>query len=123
MAWGNGQAFRLWLPAFVDVLIRGKAFERFESLRDIIGHQEDLPRLLQVVTGFVVILFHGGLFERAMHAFRWAIRPGIGGCGQPMVNPRLTTDARKDLVKGIEIALPSGALDAVIGEHRVDLLG
>jgi hypothetical protein len=45
------------------------------------------------------------------------------GFGQPMVNTILMTDAIKDMVKGVDIALPIGELDAVIGEHRVDLVG
>jgi hypothetical protein len=123
MAWVDGKAFRLFLPAFADVLIRGQAFERFESLREIIGHQEGLQMLFQVVMSLIVILFHGGLFERAVHPFDLAIGPGMVGCGQPMVNPMLMTDAIKDMMKGLDIALPIGKLNTVIGEHRVDLVG
>jgi hypothetical protein len=35
----------------------------------------------------------------------------------------LLTDASKDLLKSLDIALPIGELEAVIGEHRVDLVG
>jgi len=73
--------------------------------------------------GCVVIPFHGGLFERTVHPFHLTIGPGMVGFGQPMVNPMITTDAIKDMLKGIDIALAIGELDAVIGEHRVDLLG
>ena len=72
--------------------------------------------------GFVVIPFHGGLFERTVHPFHLAIGPGMVGFGQPLVNPMLMTDAIKDMGKGIDIVLPRGKLDAVIGEHRVDLI-
>jgi hypothetical protein len=48
MVWICGKSFRLFLPAFADVLIRGKAFERFESLGEIISHQEGLQMLVQV---------------------------------------------------------------------------
>ena len=57
MAWIDGKAFWLFLPALTDVLIGGKAFERFESLREIIGHQESMEMLFQVVMGLVIILF------------------------------------------------------------------
>jgi hypothetical protein len=53
----NGKSFRLFLSASVDVFIRGKAFERFESFREVIGHQEGLQMLFQVVMGLVVIRF------------------------------------------------------------------
>ena len=38
----HGQAFRLGLPASADVFIRCEPFERFESLGNVIGHQEGL---------------------------------------------------------------------------------
>jgi hypothetical protein len=123
MAWIDGKAFRLLLPAFADVFIRRKAFEHFESLREIISHQEGMQLLFQVVMGFAVRLFHGGLFEGAIHPFYLAIGPGMVGCGQPMVNTMLMTDTIKDMVQGIDIAHPIGKLDAVIGEQRVDLVG
>ena len=42
MAWVDRKAFWLFLPAFADVLIRCQSFERFEPLREIIGHQEGM---------------------------------------------------------------------------------
>jgi hypothetical protein len=39
----NGQSFRLFLPASADVFIRCESLERFESLGEVIGHQEGLP--------------------------------------------------------------------------------
>jgi hypothetical protein len=33
------------------------------------------------------------------------------------------TDAIKNMLKGVDIALAVGELDAVIGQHRMDLLG
>jgi hypothetical protein len=79
--------------------------------------------LFQVVMGLAVILFHGVVFERAVHAFHLTIRPGMVGFGQPMVDGILITDAIKDMVKCLYIALAGGELDAVIGQHGVDLVG
>ena len=45
------------------------------------------------------------------------------GFGQPRINPILLTDTIKDMVKGVDIALAIGELDAIISEHRVDLIG
>jgi hypothetical protein len=78
--------------------------------------------LFQAVMGLVVVLFHSGIFERTVHAFDLAIRPGMVGFSQPMVDAILLTDAIKDMVKGIYITLAVGELDAVIGQHRVDLV-
>jgi hypothetical protein len=55
--------------------------------------------LFQVVMGLRVILFHGGLFERPVHAFDLAIGPRMVGFGQPRINPILLADAIKDMVK------------------------
>ena len=68
------KTFGLFLPAFADVLIGGQAFEGFESFREVIGHQEGMYMLFQVVMGLILILFHGGLFEHTVHAFHLAIR-------------------------------------------------
>ena len=73
----RGKAFRLFVPALTDVLIRGESFERFESLHEVISHQEGMQMFFQVVMGQVVILFRGGVFERAVHAFYLAIGPGM----------------------------------------------
>jgi hypothetical protein len=119
----NGKAFWLFWPAVADVFIRCESFERFESLGEVIGHQESLEMLFQMVMALVMVLFHGGVFERAVHAFHLAIRPGMVGFGQPMVDAILLTDAIKNMLKGVDIALAVGELDAVIGQHRMDLLG
>ena len=40
-----------------------------------------------------------------------------------MVNLMFMRDAIDDIVKGTDITLPTGELDAVSGEHRVELIG
>ena len=79
--------------------------------------------LLQAVMGWVVILFHGRVFARAVQACDLAIRPGRVGVGQPRGKAILLPDASNEMVKGLDIALALGARNAVIGQPRVDLLG
>ena len=119
----RGKPCWLFVPALTDVLIGCESFERFESLREVISHQESLEMLFQVVVGLIVVLFHGGLFERAVHPFDLAIGPRMVGLGQPMVNTMLVTNPIKDMLKGVKIAFAIRELDAVIGQHRVDLVG
>src|ERR671918_2353218 len=114
-----GKSFRLFLPASADVFIRCESLERFEALGEVIGHQEGLQMRFQVVMGLVVILFHGGVFERAVHPFHLSIRPGMVGFGEPMVDAILLTDAIKNMLKGVYIALTISELDAVISQHRM----
>jgi hypothetical protein len=96
-----GKAFWLFVPVLTEVLISGESLKRFESLGEVIGHQEAMQMLFQMVMGLVVILFHGGLFERAVHAFYLAIRPGMVGFGQSMVDAILLTDTIKDMMECI----------------------
>lgn len=119
----DGKAFWLFLPALADVLIGGEPFQRFEPLREIIGHEKRVQMCFQVIMSRVVIFFHGGFFERAVHAFHLAIGPGMVGFGQPMVDARLLADAVKDVEECVLIALPVRELNAVIGQHGVDLVG
>jgi hypothetical protein len=110
------KAFLLFFLASADILIRRESFACIELLGEVVGHQESIQVRFQMVMGLIVILFHGGVFERAVHAFSLAIRPGMIGFGQPMVDALLLADATKDMLKGILIALPVGELDAIIGQ-------
>ena len=42
MVWIYDKSFWFFVPALADVFIRGKAFERLEALRKVIGHEESL---------------------------------------------------------------------------------
>lgn len=117
------KAVWLFVPASTDGLIRREPFEHFEALGNVIGHREHRQVLSQGVVSLVMIFLHGGLFERAVHAFDLPIHPGMISCGQPMGHAMLLTDAIKDVLTSVLIALPIGELDAMIGQHRVDLVG
>jgi hypothetical protein len=123
MAWIDGKALRFFVPALTDVLIWGQPFEGFESLGEIVGHQEGIQVLFQVLMCLVVVPLHGGVFARAVHAFHLAISPGVVGCGEAVPQAILLADAVEHMSEGIVIACAVGELDAVIGEHRMDLLG
>jgi hypothetical protein len=47
----------------------------------------------QMVMGLIVILFHGGVFERAVHAFHLAIGPGMVSFREAMLDAKLLADA------------------------------
>ena len=79
--------------------------------------------LLQVDMRLVVIRCHRSLCARAVHPFPWASGPGMVGCGHPTVDPMRMTDTIKDMGKGVDVAFTFRALNAMLGEPRVDLLG
>ena len=123
MAWIEGNAFGLFLPALTDVFIRAQAVERFESFRDIIGHQEGRQLCFQVVMSFVVSTFSRwplGAYGSSVRLGHWS---RDGWAWQPMVKTMLMTHAIKEMMKGVHIACASRDLDAVIGQYRVDRVG
>jgi hypothetical protein len=95
----HGQAFGLFGPAMTDIFIGGKPPEGFESLGEIVGHQEGLEGLLEVLMGLVGVWFDCGVLERLIQAFHVAIGPGMIGFGQPMGAGVFITDPCKDGLK------------------------
>jgi hypothetical protein len=104
----RGQACWLFVPALTDVLIGCESFERFEALREVIGHQEGMQMRFQVVRGLVVIRFHSGVFARAVHAFDLALGPRMVGFGELMADAIVLTDTLKAMMQGVDLALAVG---------------
>jgi hypothetical protein len=57
----NGKTIWLFLPALTDVFIGRKASERFESFGKVIGHEEGLEMVLQMLMGLIVVFLDGHL--------------------------------------------------------------
>ena len=74
----------------------------------------------QMVMGLIVLLFHGGVFARAVHACPVAIGPRMVGFGEAGLEATCLAAARKEVLQGIYSALAVGARRTVIGEHGVD---
>jgi hypothetical protein len=120
MVWINGKAIWFLWPALTDVFVGRKASERFAPFGQIVGHQEGLAMCLEMLMGLIVRCPHRRFLERPVPAFHLTMRPGMVGCGQPMVNARLLADTRAEMMKRVSIALPVGAWATMIGEHGVD---
>ena len=83
----------------------------------------------------VVEAADGGFLDGAVHAFDLAVRPGMLGLGEAMINafkcagvfecmrPKMLfpLDHLADLGGAPGVALGVREVDAVVGEHRVDL--
>jgi hypothetical protein len=123
MAWIDGKAFGFFLPALTDVFIRGKPSEGFESLGEIVGRQEGIEVLFEVLMRLAIEFSDRGFFEGAVHALDLAIGPGVIGFGEAVPHPILLADAVENMREGIVIAFAVGELDTVIGEHCMDLIG
>ena len=123
MAWIDSKAFWFFLPALTDVFIWGKSPQGFKSFSEIVGHQEGVEVLLEVLMRLIVIFFDRGFFEGAVHALDLAISPGMIGFGEAVLDPVLLTHARKDMLEGILIPLAIGALHAIVRQDRVNFIG
>jgi hypothetical protein len=123
MAWIDRKALRFFLPALTDVFVGSQAFEGFPSLGKIVSHLEGVEMFLQVLMGLVIVFLHDGLFEGAIHPLNLAVRPRMLHLGQPVLNALLTADTLEDMPEGVLVAASVGKLDAVVGQHGVDLLG
>lgn len=83
--------------------------------------------LSQSRVGVVVVAPDGRFFERAVHAFDLAVRPRVVGPGQAMFDIVFAADAIEHVgavLRGWSIAVLRHVteLDAVAGEHGVDLV-
>lgn len=70
--------------------------------------------------GCVVIALDGGLFQRPIHAFDLAVRPGMIGLGQATLDAVFTTSHREH-VRHVS-RRRAGERNAVVGQHRVDFI-
>jgi len=119
----KGNAFGLFVPALSDVFIGSEPVQCLEAHGKVIGHPEGLEGFREVLVGLVVVLPHGGVFAGPVHAFPLAIGPGMVGCGEAMGATLFLADASEEMGARVLSALPGGALEAVIGQHGVDLVG
>jgi hypothetical protein len=115
--WLPGQAFWLFVPASAAGCFRGESCERFEALGEVIGHPACRQVCLQGVGSLVGLLLHRGVFERAVHAFHWPIRPGRGSGGQPMVAAIRLTGAITEMRPCVWLALAVGTREVLRGQH------
>ncbi len=83
---------------------------------------------LQLVMGLVVEALHGRLFERAVHPLDLAVGPRMVWLGEPV----LDVMGAADLIEAVDAVHRAGAgavlgqlgeLDAVVGQHRVEIVG
>ena len=116
------KAFRLLLPLLADEFIGCQSFQGLEALGEIVGHQEGCQMVTKLLMSIVVVAIDGGFLERSIHALDLAVRPGMIGFGEAMLDAMLGADAVKHQSESITIALPVRKLDAIVSQDRVDLV-
>ena len=67
--------------------------------------------------------FDGGFLDRAIHSLNLAAHSGMPHLREAVFDPVLATNAVEDVREGVRIQGPVGELNAVVGQHGVDLIG
>jgi hypothetical protein len=111
------KAFGLFVPALTDIFIRSKPSEAFESLGEIIGHQEGVEVLFEVLMRLVIAFLDRGFFVGAVHALDLAVGPGMIRCGEAMLTAMRLAYTPKDMLEGICILLAVGELHTVVRQN------
>jgi hypothetical protein len=123
MVWINHQSFWFLLPDFTNVFVGSKSFESFEALGEVIGHQERVEMLFQVLMRLVIVFLDRGFFSCPVHALYLPIGPGVIGVREPVFNGMFITDTGNDMFEGLLVLFPVGELDTVIGQKGMEAIG
>jgi len=103
---------------------------------EVVGVEERLEALSQLIVACVVMAPHGRVLDRPVHPFDLAVRPRMVRLGQAMIDVVLRAGEREgmaakarllgeeplDLGRRPAVALGVGEVRAVIGERRVDAM-
>ena len=113
------------LPTCTDELEGREALEGLQAFGEVVGYQERVQVFFELLMGLVMIALNGGLLERAVHPLDLSIpiRPGMVRLGEAVINAVLSAHAVEDMDTRELVLLAVGELDAVIGQHRMQLVG
>ncbi len=97
--------------------------ERFEALGNVVRIQEGVQVLFQFLVACIVVALHGRILQCPVHAFDLTVGPRVVGFGQPVLDLVFPAYANKDMLPCIAIPFAVRALDAVVGQNRMDAVG
>lgn len=128
MNWVYPEPIWLCRPDFADVLVGRQASEGLKSLGEVIGHQEGVDVRFELAMRAVMVALHGRLFEGSVHPFNLAVGPRMTWLCQSVLDAVSITEhvehmgapARR---RSETVLRQISELDAVVGEHGVDLYG
>ncbi len=111
------------LPLLADVFIGREYLQRFETLGEVVRHQESRQMVTKLLVSVVVVTIDRRLFERAVHALYLTNCPRMIRFGQAMLNLGFGTDAVEQQWQGIAVIRAVGELNAIVRQQGVDLVG
>src|SRR6202049_1538737 len=114
MDWIEGESVWLFYPDAAEILVWREALEGFEPAAEVVGHDEVGQVAAKLVVGFIVVALDGRFLEGAVHPFDLAIRPGVVGFGQAV----LDAVGSADLVEAVDpiASGPTIAIARQVGE-------
>lgn len=83
--------FSLFCPDAGDIFERCEPFERLEPSTVIVGIDEELEMLPQLIMAPVMVAFDGGVLDAAVHPFDLTIGPRMVGLGESMLDAVFAT--------------------------------
>lgn len=124
-------------PRLADVLVGCEALEGLEPAGEVIRRDEIGEMAAKLVVALVVKALDGGVLDGAVHPFDLTVGPRVPGLGGPVfdvvcgagifesMRPEALAicDGLLDEGNGRPSCTRRGELDAIVGEHGMDLVG
>ena len=123
MDWIESESIGFICPAFTDEFIWRQPLEGLQSPPVIVGIDEVIEVLFQLVMIVVMIPFDRRFLDCAVHAFDLAIGPWVFDFRQSVINAVLGADTVKDVNACMFVVGKVGELDSIVRQDDVDHIG
>src|ERR1700679_2924561 len=128
MDWIEGKSVGGLRPEFTEVFIGRESFEGLESPGEVVGSEEVVQVLFELVMGVVEVSLHRSVLDGSIHAFDLPVCPWMVGLGEAVfdsMNEAEPVEGVSAEACGWPLAVlrQVGELDTVIGEHGMDVIG
>ena len=111
--WIEPELIWVFCPAFANVFVSREASQGFQALGEVVSGEEGSEMFSELVVAVIMVAADGCLFQRAVHAFDLAIRPGMLRLCEPVI----------DVAFGAGVLKSMGSEDFASGQAFLDLLG
>src|SRR4051812_45767139 len=122
MVWVGLEPVWLDSPLLTDELVGALAFKGLQPAGAVVGEQEGMQMPFQFISRGVVEGAYRRILDGPVHPLDLAVGPRVVWLGQPMLNAVGQADPVEAVHAGGREASPVGELQAIVGEHRVDLV-
>ena len=114
MFWIDNKSLWLQLPYRPYEVVWGFALKCLQASSEIIGHEERMQMLFELLVARIVIAAYSCLFDGPVHPLHLAIGPGLFYFCQSVLDPMLMAYPIKRSHEGHSVALTVGKLNPVV---------